>query len=53
MRACGEFCVYKVPCIFVYKDGKLVERFTTTMSKQELTNFVEKYMDDSIAAAAA
>jgi thioredoxin reductase (NADPH) len=44
-----EFFVYKVPCILVFKNGNLVSRFASAMSKQELGDFVQKSLEDSIA----
>jgi thioredoxin reductase (NADPH) len=39
------FLVGKVPCLLVFKNGKLVARFMSEMNRQELTDFVEKYLD--------
>lgn len=43
-----EFGVYKVPCLLVFKNGELVERHTSALSKQELTDFVEKALGSSV-----
>ncbi len=46
-----QFLVNKVPCLLVYKGGKLVGRFVSTLNKQELTNFVQKYIQESAVAS--
>lgn len=42
-----RFLVNKVPCLLVYKGGKLVGRFVNAMNKQELTDFVKKYLQEA------
>lgn len=44
-----KFMVSKVPCLLVYKGDKLVGRFVNAMNKQELTDFVDKYLKDVAA----
>lgn len=45
-----QFLVTKVPCLLVFKGGKLVARYVKAMNKQELTDFVEKYLKETLAA---
>lgn len=46
-----QFLVSKVPCLMVFKSGKLVARFVNAMNKQELTDFVEKYVHETAVGA--
>jgi len=38
-----EYKIYKIPCILVFKEGKLAARFTRAMSKSELREFVSQF----------
>lgn len=49
MDLAEQFFVYKVPCLLVFKNGNLISRFANPMNKQELTDFVAKHLDGSIA----
>lgn len=40
----AKFHVYKIPVLLVFKDGKLVARHNDAMSKKELREFVEQFM---------
>ena len=48
-----EFLVTKVPCLLVFKGDQLVARYVNPMNKQELTDFVEKYLNETAAVAPA
>ena len=39
--------VHKVPCLLVFRDGSLVARYTSTLSRKELSAFVEKFIQES------
>ncbi len=41
-----KFFVYRVPCLVVLKDGVLVARYNETMNRKELTDFVEKFLEE-------
>lgn len=42
-----KFFVYKVPALVVLHNGKLVARYNDVMNKQELTDFVEQFLQKS------
>ncbi len=39
-----KFFVYKVPCLLVFSEGKVVARYNTTMGRKELSEFVEQFI---------
>lgn len=39
-----KYFVYKVPCMLVFKDGKLIARHTNAMGRRELYDFIEQFV---------
>jgi thioredoxin reductase (NADPH) len=39
-----EYKVFKIPTMLVFKDGKLVDRHVSAMSRVELRNFIDKFV---------
>jgi thioredoxin reductase (NADPH) len=42
-----KLLVYKVPCLLVYRDGKIIARYTNPMTKKELISFIEQFINTS------
>ena len=44
MDVLDKYVVNKIPCILVFKDGKLAARYNNAMSKKELQDFVLQFV---------